>query len=401
MENWKKNLYVIFFAEMIAITGMNFVVPFLPFYIKELGISGTEQITHWSSWLMGAPALAMILVSPFWGYLADRLGRKPMIERAMFGGAISIFLMAWASNVYQLLILRLIQGALAGTVAACIALVSASSPSKKMGFSLGLVQTGIFLGNFLGPLLGGLSADILGFRNSFKITGILLFIAGWLIFFLVEEKFIPSTKKEEVIPFKKSMALFFNNQQLFIMLFILFLVQFSVMIINPFFALFMVTIVTDPKTISALTGLMFAITGLISAFSSVNMGKLNEKIPGKFLLTISLLGTGCFFLLQGFVTNVTQLALLRFGLGFFYGGIIPTANTIISLLTPPQDRGKVFGIANSTTFLGNIFGPIAGAFIITTFNLTSVFVFTGGILLLAGLALPAIIKKSEKTKIPN
>jgi DHA1 family multidrug resistance protein-like MFS transporter len=83
-------------------------------------------------------------------------------------------------------------------------------------------------------------------------------------------------------------------------------------------------------------------------------------------------------------------------LGFFYGGIIPTANTIISLSTPSQDRGKVFGIANSTTFLGNIFGPIAGGFIITTFNLTAVFVFTGGILLLAGLALPAIIKKSEK-----
>jgi DHA1 family multidrug resistance protein-like MFS transporter len=89
------------------------------------------------------------------------------------------------------------------------------------------------------------------------------------------------------------------------------------MIINPFFALFMETIVTDPKTISTLTGLMFAITGLISAFSSVNIGKLNEKISSKFLLTVSLLGTGFFFLAQGFVTNVTQLALLRFGLGFF------------------------------------------------------------------------------------
>lgn len=93
---------------------------------------------------MGAPALVMILVSPIWGYLADRVGRKPMIERAMFGSAISIFLMAWASNVYQLLILRLIQGALTGTIAACTALVSASSPSKKMGYSLGLVQTGFF-----------------------------------------------------------------------------------------------------------------------------------------------------------------------------------------------------------------------------------------------------------------
>jgi len=77
MKNWKKNLYVVFFAEMIAITGINFVIPFLPFYIKELGISGTEQVTHWSGWIMGAPALVMILVSPIWGYLADRVGRKP------------------------------------------------------------------------------------------------------------------------------------------------------------------------------------------------------------------------------------------------------------------------------------------------------------------------------------
>ena len=178
MEIWKKNLYVVFFAEMIVVTGMTFVIPFLPFYVKELGISNMEQAARWSGWLMGAPALAMIIVSPIWGSLADRVGRKPMIERAIFGGAISVFMMALATNVYQLLIIRIIQGVLTGTIAACTALVSASSPSRKMGFSLGLLQTGFFLGNFLGPLLGGISADILGFRNSFRITAALLFIAG-------------------------------------------------------------------------------------------------------------------------------------------------------------------------------------------------------------------------------
>lgn len=129
METWKKNLYVVFFAEMIGITGIAFVIPFLPFYVKELGITNTEQAARWSGWLMGAPSLVMVIISPLWGILADRFGRKPMIERAMFGGAITIFLMAWATNVYQLLILRLLQGALTGTIAACTALVSASSPS--------------------------------------------------------------------------------------------------------------------------------------------------------------------------------------------------------------------------------------------------------------------------------
>jgi DHA1 family multidrug resistance protein-like MFS transporter len=396
MKIWKKNLYVVFFAEMIAITGMAFVIPFLPFYVKELGITNIEQAARWSGWLMAAPALAMIIVSPIWGSLADRVGRKPMIERAMFGGAISIFMMAWATNVYQLLILRIIQGTLTGTIAACTALVSASSPSRKIGFSLGLLQTGFFLGNFLGPLLGGILADILGFKNSFRITAALLFIAGWLIFFLVEEKFTPPIKKKYAISFNKRIALLFNNRQLCIMFFILFLVQFSVKIISPIFPLFVETIISNPKIVSTLTGLMFAITGLMSAFSSINIGKLIEKKPSNFLLTISLLGTGLFFLPQGFVSNITQLALLRIGLGLFYGAIIPIVNTNISLSTPSQNRGEIFGIAHSTTIFGNILGPISGGFIMITFGLPAVFVFIGGLLLLAGLALPATIKQTEK-----
>ena len=142
---------------------------------------------------------------------------------------------------------------------------------------------------------------------------------------------------------------------------------------------------------------MFAITGLMSAFSSINVGKLIEKKPSNSLLTISLLGTGLFFLSHAFVTNTTQLILLRVGLGLFYGAIIPIANTIIGLSTPSQDRGKVFGVANSTTYLGNVLGPISGAFIMITFSLPAVFVFTGSILFLSGLILPSAIKQSEKT----
>jgi len=397
MEIWKKNLYVVLFAEMIVVTGMTFVIPFLPFYVKELGISNIEQAARWSGWIMGAPALSMIIVSPFWGSLSDRVGRKPMIERAIFGGAISIFMMALATNVYQLLIIRIIQGLLTGSIAACTALVSASSPSRKMGYSLGLLQTGFFLGNFLGPLLGGISADILGFRNSFRITATLLFIAGWLIFFLVEENFTPSVTKKQIMPFKKRVALFFNNGQLFTMFFILFLLQLSVQIISPIFPLFVENIVSNPKIVSTFTGLMFATTGLMSAFSAVNVGKLIEKKPSNLLLTISLLGTGFFFLSHAFVTNTTQLIFLRVGLGLFYGAIIPIANTIIGLSTPSEHRGKVFGLANSTTYLGNVIGPVSGAFIMITFGLPAVFIFTGGLLLLAGFTLPIAMNKIEKT----
>ena len=398
MEKWKKNLYVVFFAEIIAITDIAFVVPFLPFYVKELGIANANLVAQWSGWLMGAPALGMVIVSPLWGFLADRVGRKPMIERALFGGSIVVCLMASVVNIYQLLFLRLLQGILTGTVAACTALISASSPSKKMAFSLGLLQTGVFLGSFLGPLLGGISADIFGLRNSFRITAALLFISGWLIFFLVEEKFTPSNTKKNIVPFEKMKALILDHKQLPIMFIILFLVQFSVKSISPILALFMETIVSDLKNVSTLTGLMFALTGLTAAFSAVNTGKLIEKKPNIPLLIASLIGSGFFFLTQGFVTNVMQLALLRLCLGLFYGAIIPIANTIISLSTPPQDRGKVFGVSTSITFLGNIFGPITGGFLMVTFNISVAFVFAGSILLLAGLVLPIILKKVKNSQ---
>jgi len=208
---------------------------------------------------------------------------------------------------------------LTGTVAACIALVSASSPSKKMGFSLGLLQTGVFLGTFLGPLLGGISADILGFRNSFKITAALLFFAGWLVFFLVEEKFSPSDTKKNSIVFNKIKALIFKDKLIPIMFFVLFIFRFSIKLITPIISLFVEMIAPNSNHVSILTGIMFALTGLMSAFSAMNVSKLIEKKPSKniLLLIISLIGSGVFFLAQGLLLILCNLLFLDYVWGFF------------------------------------------------------------------------------------
>jgi len=396
METWKKNLYIVFFAEMVAITGIAFVTPFLPLYIKELGITNVEQAAHWSGWLVSAPALAVVIISPVWGSLADRYGRKPMIVRAFFGGAIAIFLMSMVVNVQQLLFLRLLQGALSGTIAACNSLIAASSPAKKMGSSLGLLQTGIFVGIFFGPLIGGVSADIFGFQNAFKITAALLFFSGTFILFFVQENFVPCPTKKIKIPFKKRIALISNYKPLLIIFTLLFLFQFSTKAIMPILPLFVDTLMPDPTKVSTITGLMFALTGLTAAISSVNLGKLFENRPNLIILIVSLIASGIFFFAQGLTTSIRQLAMLRLCLGFCYGGIIPIANTIISLITPSKNRGKIFGFANSVTFLGTILGPLIGGFVVGFFHNTSyVFFLTGIILLCAGTILPVVLRNIE------
>lgn len=398
MELWRKNLYAAWIAEMIAITGFNFVMPFMPFYVQELGITDMGKAAQWAGILAGVPAIVMTIFSPIWGSLADIYGRKIMVERAMFGSAISIFFMASVTNVYQLLFFRILQAALTGTVAACIALVSSSTPPQKMGYSLGLMQTAIFSGTCIGPLLGGVIADSFGYRNSFRITSMLLFIAGLIVFFLVKENFRPLAKKEiSSNNFWKNLKIVFSSHQLVIMIFIFFLVQFSVMIVNPVFALFMEETFTSIKSISSITGTMLALTGFASAISAAYIGRLSDKFGYKKLLIITILGAGIFYLPQAFVSSISQLIILRICLGLFYGGVLPMANTIISLSTSPYDRGKAFGVTTSATYLGNTLGPLAGGLIASTLGLKDIFIFTSILLLLTGIWI-IIIVRGPKTR---
>ena len=396
MELWRKNLYAAWIAEMIAITGFNFVMPFIPFYVQELGITDVGQAAQWAGILTGVPAVVMTIFSPIWGSLADIYGRKLMVERAMFGSAISIFLMALSTNVYQLLFFRILQAALTGTVAACIALVSSSSPSQKMGYSLGLMQTAIFTGTCIGPLLGGIIADSFGYRNSFRITSILLFIAGLLVFFLVKENFRPLSKKEiSSNNFWENLRIVFSSQQLINMIFVFFLVQFSVMIVNPVFALFIEETFTSIKSISSITGTMLALTGFTSAISSAYIGRISDKYGYKKLLIVTILGAGIFYLPQAFVSSISQLMVLRIFLGLFYGGILPIANTIITFSTSPNDRGKAFGVTTSATFLGNTLGPFAGGLIASTLGLKDIFIFTSILLVLTGIWISIMVKRPK------
>ncbi|MEM4725281.1 MAG: MFS transporter, partial [Candidatus Hadarchaeum sp.] len=153
MRNWKINLAAAWIAQFLSIAGFSVAFPFLPFYIRELGVTEVHQVELWTGLLNSVAALSMALISPFWGVLADRYGRKLMVERATFGGAIILAAMAFAGNVQQLFVLRIIQGMLTGTVPAFMTLTACMAPPTQAGFALGLMQMAVFSGSFVGPML--------------------------------------------------------------------------------------------------------------------------------------------------------------------------------------------------------------------------------------------------------
>jgi DHA1 family multidrug resistance protein-like MFS transporter len=188
-HNWKKNVYAVAVAEFLVIVGFNSVMPFLPLLMKEIGGVDNAGAALWAGVATGGAGLAMFVSSPLWGIAADRWGRKPMMLRAQFGGALIVLLMAFAPNIGSLVALRIVQGMLTGTIAAASALVSSQSPPDRLTFSMGILMGAIFSGSTIGPFLGGLLADSLGYRTTFIIMSGIVLISALIILFTVSEKF--------------------------------------------------------------------------------------------------------------------------------------------------------------------------------------------------------------------
>ena len=157
VEQWRKNLYLAWFAQILTLTGFGFIMPFIPLYMSELGVTDPRTLKLWVGVTAAFPMVGMALAAPFWGMISDRFGRKLMIIRALVSSMILAVALALARSVEAVFIIRMLQGLFAGSVTAATALVAAGTPSAHLTRSLGLLSSATFIGHSLGPLIGGIS----------------------------------------------------------------------------------------------------------------------------------------------------------------------------------------------------------------------------------------------------
>ena len=167
MVHWKQNLAVVWVSQFLSIMGFFFAIPFAPYYIQELGVQDPVKIKLWVSLFGAAAPFSLAIFSPMWGALADRYGRRLMLLRANFGAAVVLALMATVESVEALIVLRLLQGLLAGTVTAAQTMVTSTTPENRSGTALGALSAAVYSGTMAGTFLGGLFAEYVGYRLSF------------------------------------------------------------------------------------------------------------------------------------------------------------------------------------------------------------------------------------------
>lgn len=379
---WKKNLFVLSIAVFIAGIAFSEIMPFLSLYINTLGNFSHQQLNFWSGIVYSGTFIVSAVVSPWWGKLADKKGRKPMILRAGIGMSVVIACMGLVQNVWQLLLLRMLQGVFAGFISNSNALVATETPKTNSGQALGTIASATTAGTLLGPLVGGALTSIFSYRITFMITGGLLLLCSILVLFFVhEDDFKPVTAKKldkasGVIKSLRSPHLIFG------LLLTTLIIQAANNSINPIVSLYVRQLLNGHGNVVFISGVIAALPGIATFLVASRFGALGDKIGTHKIIVAGFIAASIFFFLIAFVRNTVELGILRFLVGFSDACLFPQVQTMLTKNSPAAVTGRIFSWNQSAMYIGNIVGPLLGSFVSGMFNYSMVFIVTTVIVLI-------------------
>ncbi|MDR0641764.1 MAG: MFS transporter [Treponema sp.] len=361
MKSWKSNYIAVLIAETMAIAGFALSMPVIPLFLAEdIGIEDPGTLKMWVGLIQSCAAVSLAVFAPIWGRLADIYSRRMMLLRAMFGGAVVISLMVFVQNPWQLLILRTIQGCFTGTVAAATVLTAGIAPAAQIALALGLLQTGVAIGNSIGPLIGGILSDFLGHRLAFLSTGLVLAGAGVIVLTWVEDDSHPKPGGKG-FRFLPEIGPILHSPVLISMMITTFVIQAANSIAAPMLPLFLRELAQGSRYIGSATGIVLGAGAAATAVASVAAGKYSARI-GYWRTLIFCLAAGALFTIpQALVGNMVQLTIFRALASFCLGGATPVLNAIIAVSAKKNQLGSIYGFNSSVSSAGGALGPVIGS----------------------------------------
>ena len=382
MESWKVNLISVWFGCFFTGLAISQILPFLPLYVAQLGVTSHEALSMWSGLTFSVTFLVSAIVSPMWGSLADRKGRKLMLLRASLGMAVAILLQAFATNVWQLFFLRALMGLTSGYIPNAMALVASQVPRERSGWALSTLSTAQISGVIAGPLMGGFLADWVGLHWVFLLTAGLLMVSFVVTLLFIKEGVRTVVTKDQRLSGKAVFASL-PYPGLIVSLFVTTLViQLCNGSVGPILALFIQSLAPDSGNIAFLSGLIAAVPGVSALISAPRLGKLGDRIGTARILMATLIVAVALFFAMSFVTNPVQLGILRFLLGFADGAMLPAVQTLLLKYSSDQITGRIFGYNQSFMYLGNVVGPLMGAGVSAAAGFRWVFIATALVVLI-------------------
>jgi DHA1 family multidrug resistance protein-like MFS transporter len=366
-------------------TGFTLVMPFLPLFIGQLGVTDPGQIAMWTGVSLGiTPAMTAIL-APAWGRLGDRFGRKIMVERSLVSFVVLFAAMAYVSRAWQVLAIRAVQGLFAGYGSLSVAMAAESAPRDRMPSAIGLVQTAQRIGPGVGPLIGGALAGLVGLRRAFLVTAVFYAAGLVLVHVMYDERAThavaanardlenlsnaenpPSPANSPNRPNPATRVTFRNVlafQNFILMMIVIFGLQFVDRSFGPVLPLYVEQAGRSHAQVAMVSGVLFSIMACTGALGHHFCGRLVKRFPMRVVIAggaaVAAAGSAMVGVSGDLVVMSVAATLLGLGIGAAMTASYSAAGSVI----PAGAHGAGFGVLTSASLVGMASSPFIAGFL--------------------------------------
>ena len=356
MLAWRRNLLVTFVMVFVVFTAFAFVLPFLPLFVRQLGVTDEREVALWAGVLIGVAPLLAGLLAPVWGRLADRYGHRRMAARALVSYVALLVLSAWVTDVWQLLATRVGIGLFGGIGPLGLAMATSLAPREETGRAVGQVQAAQILAAAVGPVMGGMMADAFGIRRTFLVTAGTCALALALVLAFYEEPEVSAAAREKS---GGSFGELLRLPRMVPMLLVLFLVNFVGRSFTPILPLHLAELGVPRDSLASSTGLLISVYSVAAALSATLLGRASRNRSPRQLLLLTLIAGSLTVLPMAWVARFAPMLALAALLGLVSGGSLTLCYTIGGLLAGWNLRGIYY--VDSALLLALSAALLAGA----------------------------------------
>lgn len=360
--NSRRNVYTAAAANGIGFAGFTIVMPFLPLYIRELGVTDVADIALWTGLTLGATPAVTAFSAPLWGRVGDRYGSKLLVLRSLTAFVVTKGAMAFVTAPWQLFALRALLGVFAGYGALTVSMAAESVPRERMAQAIGTVQVAQRLGPAIGPVIGGLLAPVVGLRRTFLIAAAFYLVSVLLVALLYQE---PRTRQARTAGRRMREVLTeLMRTPGFVMVFAVILcLQLVDRSFGPILPLYVEALGLPESQVAFVSGVLFSIAAVFAALGHRVAGPLLQRWSPRVLITASSALTAMGLALLVVVPSLPSFAIALAVSGAAIGVGMTAAYTSGGALLPHDAHATGFGVMTTASLIGLAVSPIVAGFI--------------------------------------
>ncbi len=344
----RSTLFILLSIVVVDLIGFGIVMPVLPFYARDFGVSATTL-----GLLMMSYAAAQFVCAPLWGRLSDRVGRRPVILFSVAGTSASLLFFGLAESILWLFVARVLAGGFAANVSVASAYITDVTNEEERTRWMGMLGASFGVGFILGPIIGGLLSP-LGYRVPMLVAAGLASINLIYAAFSLKEPGRHVDRGATAVSASRFSVL--RNPEVRRLCLIYFVYSIAVSQLETIFAFFMI----DRFEFGALevAWIFVGMAIVMGGIQGGGMKPLSARYSEKQLAVTGslLLGLG-FVLLPSaptWVVLLVPLALAAVGRAITQ----PPLMSLTSMAATSDTRGVVMGTFQSSASLARVVGPV-------------------------------------------